>query len=147
MRRSIATVLAIGFMLAACDALDVPPFAPVECTLIGCDSQVVFEMPADLEASRSYDVEACIDQRCESATIKIPPRGVGLVGSFMVDAATDVVTMSLPEGDYGGVHAVSLTLSGADVEPVEIDAETEFERGQPNGPDCPPVCWRAIIRT
>jgi hypothetical protein len=146
MRRSVATILTICFMIAACDALNVPPFAPVECTLIGCDSLVVFEIPADLEASRTYDVEVCIDQRCESAAVEVPPRGVGLVGSFMVDAATDVLTMSLPEGDYSGVHAVSLTLNGADLEPVQIEVETEFERGQPNGPGCPPICWRAIIR-
>jgi hypothetical protein len=71
---------------------------------------------------------------------------VGLVGSFIIDAETDRVTLRLPEGDYSGMHAVSLTLGGADVEPVEIEAETDFERGQPNGPDCPPICWRAIIR-
>jgi hypothetical protein len=139
-------MLAVGFMIAACDALGVPPFAPVECTLIGCDSQVVFEIPANLEASRTYDVEACIDQGCETVTLEIPPQGVGLAGPFLIDAATDVVTLRLPEGDYSGTHAVSLTLGSADFEPIEIEAETEFERGQPNGPDCPPVCWRAIIR-
>lgn len=139
-------MLAVGFMIAACDALDVPPFPPVECTLIGCDSQVVFEIPGDLEAGRTYDVEACVDQRCETVTVEIQPQGVGLAGSFLVDAATDRVTLSLPEGDYSGIHAVALTLTGADVEPIEFEADTEFERGQPNGPDCPPVCWRAIIR-
>jgi hypothetical protein len=52
MRRSIVAILAVGSIIAGCDALDVPPFAPV----------------------------------------------------------------------------------------------AEFERGQPNGRDCPAVCWRVIIR-
>ena len=146
MRRSIATILAVSFMTVACGALDVPPFAPVECTLIGCDSQIVFEVPADLEKSQTYDVGVCIDERCETATVVISPNGAGLAGSFHIDAAADRVTLSLPEGDYSGTHTVSLRLNGAGVEPIEIEAKTEFERGQPNGPGCPPICWRAIIR-
>jgi hypothetical protein len=48
--------------------------------------------------------------------------------------------------DYGGAHEVSLTLAGTDGLTVDVDATAEFERGQPNGPGCEPICWQATVR-
>jgi len=43
-------------------------------------------------------------------------------------------------------HAASLRLAGPDGENVKQDGPIEFERLQPNGPDCEPVCWHAVVR-
>ena len=131
--------------MMGCDAF-VAPSDPVFCTQIGCDSQVLLELSADLEPGRTYEVEACLDDFCESAMVEVPPPGVGVSDSFVVDVATDVVAFVLPEADYSGVHRVTLALRGGGVERIEIEAETEFERSQPNGRNCPPICWQAIIR-
>ena len=121
------------------------------CTMIGCDSQVVFKLTADLVSAATYQVEACIDGACESASVRIPPRdgaavGVGSNDAFTIDPTTDVVAFVLDGGDYSGPHQVSLRVAGDDLEPIEVAAETEFERSQPNGPNCEPVCWQATVR-
>lgn len=143
--------LALGVILAACVAPPVPDGPVLACTLIGCESQVVFEVGTDIVSGETYEVEACIDGLCESATVAVPPAqgqamGAGLSGSLMLDPQQDLVTLRLAGADYSGRHTVSLTLAGPDGQLTEMAAETEFERSQPNGPGCEPVCWQAIVR-
>ena len=123
------------------------------CTLIGCESQVVFEVGGvtDIMSGATYEVEACIDGACESATVDIPPAqgqamGAGVGGELMLDPAQDVVVLRLSAGDYSGMHTVSLALTGPDGQRVEVESDTEFERAQPNGPGCEPICWQATVR-
>jgi hypothetical protein len=123
------------------------------CTLIGCESQVVFEVggATDILSGETYEVEACIDGDCTSATVEVPPAqggamGAGLSDSLVVDPQQDLVTVRLSGGDYSGMHTVSLTLTGPDGQRTEIESDTEFERSQPNGPGCEPVCWQATVR-
>jgi hypothetical protein len=143
--------LALGIMLAACVAPPVPDGPVMACTLIGCESQVVFEIGTDIVSGTTYEVEACIDGLCESATVAVPPAqgqamGAGVSGSLTLDPQQDLVTFRLSGDDYSGMHAVSLTLAGPDGQLTEMAAETEFERSQPNGPGCEPVCWQALVR-
>ena len=135
--------LLISVTLTACDALGVPGIVPVECTLIGCDSQVTFELSRGIGRGATYDVEACVDGRCTSARIEVSPDGFGSSGELTIDG--DRVVLVLPEGEYAGVHAVSLSLRAEGHDPIEVEAVTEFERLQPNGPRCEPTCWQAMI--
>jgi len=152
-RPFVAIVLmALGLTASGCNWVDDAPDDGPICTLIGCESHVRFELTAlDLEPGSTYDVEVCLDDRCESATVDIPgldagPGAAGGDGSIILDPTGDTIVLVLPDGDYGGRHAASLRLVGPDGENVELDGPIEFERLQPNGPDCAPVCWQAVVR-
>lgn len=154
MRRSAALAgLVLGVILSACVAPPVPDGPFIACTLIGCESQVAFEIgdATDIVSGATYEVEACIDGQCESATVVVPPAqgaaiGAGVSGSLVLDPQQDIVTVRLIGGDYSGMHTLSLTLTGPDGQRTEIESDTEFERSQPNGPGCEPVCWQATVR-
>lgn len=144
-----ASAFGMALMLSACVAppVPVPPDgAPVACTLIGCESQVTFELSVDLAPGTTYEVEACIDGDCASATVEVPQAGLATSGRFTVDAGRDALTLRLPDGDYGGAHGVTLSVAGSDGVLVTVQNEVEFERLQPNGPRCEPVCWQATVR-
>jgi len=152
MRRT-ASLAALVVMLAACVAPPVPDGPFIACTLIGCESQVVFEVggATDIASGETYEVEACLNGVCESATVEVPPgqgaaMGAGVAGALVLDPQRDLVVLTLPGGDYGGMHTVSLTLTGPDGQRTEIESDTEFERSQPNGLGCEPVCWQATVR-
>jgi hypothetical protein len=129
----------------------VPGPVEVDCTLIGCDSQIVFELDdGELVPGFAYELEACFDHRCETATVELPEHGaaMGVNGALSASAEEDIVALVLPEGDYPGVHTARLRVQPLDGggEAFEATVETELERTQPNGPDCPPVCWQAVVR-
>ena len=142
--RFLAGAIAVT-IVTGCGAVPVPPSARVICTLIGCDSHVRFGLVVDLKPGETYDIEACVDGNCVAEMVRVRQRGDGTREPFVVDARTDTVVFVLPAGDYSGTHTVSLAVRGADLEPIQIQADTEFERSQPNGADCPPVCWQAIV--
>jgi len=122
-----------------------PPSDGVECTLIGCESQVRFEFDVDIAAGSTYRLEACIDGGCEEAEVRVPPGGAGLVGSFFVSPIDDVIVLNLHGGDFSGSRAVTLLVELPDGGTILVEEEVEFERSQPNGPLCEPVCWTATI--
>lgn len=144
-------------LLAGCGLLVIgspTPTAPGDgpiCTQIGCESQVLYELDADIASGATYLVRACIGDRCEEASVEIPPADGGAVpagtqGPFTLDPQNDVVAFRIGEGDFSGSHAVSLTLDDGSSEPVSIAADVVFERTQPNGPRCEPICWQAVVR-
>ena len=124
------------------------------CTVIGCDSQVVFWTDADLQATVAYEGEACVDDVCESATLQVPEDRVAdgvvpsiEVGSLGLETDRDVVYFGLPDRDWSGAHQFSVVISdAAGAILADMSQPGRFERMQPNGPDCPPVCWMADIR-
>ncbi|MCA1587555.1 MAG: hypothetical protein LC744_02465, partial [Chloroflexi bacterium] len=65
---------------------------------------------------------------------------------FTLDADRDTVTLRLLGHDYSGSHTVLLSVIGEGGPVAEVKAETDFERSQPNGPGCQPVCWQARVR-
>jgi hypothetical protein len=143
----LAGVPAAIVLLTACGA-PLPPASPTDdnlmCTLIGCESQVIFEIDYDIRPGSEYAVEACVDGECERAQIRVSDRGVGTVANLHV-SADDVVALVLHGDDYSGSHAVALTVESPDQGTIIVEEEVEFERTQPNGPRCEPVCWIATI--
>ena len=132
----------VGLVLAGCDALGVPPIA-MECPAMGCDSQVVFELQRNLDPGETYDVEACVDDRCFTAEVTVSEHGFAMRNELVLDG--DQVVLVLPAGDYRGTRRVSLALRGPRGESTDIETETEFARVQPNGEQCEPTCWQATI--
>ena len=136
-------------MLTACGSL-MPSDSPTEhlgaCTLIGCESQVIIEIDYDLRPGREYSVEACVGGECERALIRVPRgNGVATIGNLVVSPVDDVVTLLLHGDDYSGSHAVSLLVESSVQGSILVEEEVEFERTQPNGPGCEPVCWIATV--
>lgn len=118
-----------------------------DCDGMGCSSQVSFRLSADLRAGAAYMVEACADEHCRSETLTVPDDGTVGIGSegLWLDTDSDEITLELPPGaDWEGTHAVSLRVVAKDGEvAADMTGDVDFERLQPNGPDCPPVCWLA----
>ena len=120
-----------------------------DCTETGCDSQVSFRLSTDLRAGVAYTVEACVDDDCRDETLTVPddgPIGIGAEGVWL-DTDSDVIRLELPTGtSWEETHAVSLRVVTRDGDVVaDMTGEADFERTQPNGPDCPPVCWLAEV--
>jgi len=149
MHRSRWLATGMLLILAACLAPPVPAEPPggepLACTLIGCESQIEFQLSGDLVRGVAYEIEACVDGDCASETVKVPDSGFVLEGPFTLDADRDTVTVRLLGADYSGTHAVSLSVAGPAGPIAEVETETDFERLEPNGPGCEPVCWHATV--
>jgi hypothetical protein len=149
MRRSRWPAIGLLLILAACLAPPVPEAPegpPLACTLIGCESQLEFELSGDLVRGESYEIEACVDGDCTTETVQLPDSGFVMGGAFTLDADRDTVALRLLGADYNGTHTVSLSVTGDGGPVAEVETETDFERSQPNGPGCEPVCWHATVR-
>lgn len=140
-RRFAGLVLIV---LVGCE-LGRAPAEPMACTQIGCESQVIFELSEQIELGGTYRVKACIDATCSEAEIRVPHQGAGTSGDLLIDGEADRVVLTLPEDDYAGPHTVSLSLEDPDGGRIEVEADVEFERLQPNGAGCEPVCWQATV--
>lgn len=141
MKAVLGLAVLVGGLLTGCG-----------CTQAGCESQVIFHLTADLRNGVAYDVEACLDDDCSTATIEVPVVGgdepfTGLEeGGILLLTDSDEIHLTLPEGDYGGAHRVSLDVRTSDGDVVvTVDEQTDFERYRPNGPLCEPVCWLAEV--
>ena len=154
-RLKVIAVIAFALLLVGCEALlpitPSPTSDAVACTLIGCDSQVIFELDTDLQSGVTYDVTACVDGACEEAQVDVPPVNDGAVPAGQTDKIVispddDVVVYVLHGNDFSGSHIVSLSLDAPDLPSVRVEESVEFERSQPNGPRCEPVCWTATVR-
>ncbi len=150
--RSLVSIAAV-LLLVACDALGVPPIGGERsCTLIGCGSAVGFNLDVDLVAEVAYEVTACVDDLCDEGILEVPPPADGPFtgasdGALAIATDTDSIFYSLGDLDASGRHRVSITVRSESGEVnAEFDGEAEFERTQPNGPGCEPVCWLAAVR-
>ena len=154
-RLQVIALVAFAVLLVSCEAL--LPITPspngdaVACTLIGCDSQVIFELDTDIESGITYDVTACVDGACEEARVEVPPVNDGAVpagqtDNIVISPDDDVVAYVLHGNDFSGSHIVSLSLDAPGLPSVRVEESVEFERSQPNGPRCEPVCWTATVR-
>lgn len=113
------------------------------CTQIGCDSRVLFHVRADLRGDQEYEVRACVDEICRDGAF-----GPGLTGPSGLEFSSgeDVVTLILDDGDYAGVHHVTLEIRRDGELIVQGDEEISLTSSQPNGAFCPPTCWVGTAR-
>jgi hypothetical protein len=73
----------------------------------------------------------------------LSPSGVLI---YSEDTVSDSIYLGLGEGSFEGVHVARLSVRNAAGELIaEIEANTEFERQQPNGEGCEPICWIATV--
>jgi hypothetical protein len=127
---------------------------------VGCDSILTVELSeVDITPDATYDVEICVDGACAAETITIDVRHPGtgeidrgesrrtpgtLAGWMLVWVDGDYIEYHLSEGDHGSSASVTFTLAASDGTVLAKTNETTdvpLERDQPNGPDCPPVCF------
>ncbi len=90
------------------------------CTLIGCVSQLVVQLPAGTTSG-----EAC-------------------VGGVCTTTVTDgELRVPLARGADGDTAVVTVTLPG---QPAAYEGEVPLTRTRPNGASCPPVCVNGTAR-
>jgi hypothetical protein len=106
--------------------------SPQVCTLIGCDSGLFANLKGLRRSNPSVSkVELCLGSSCDTFTR----------GEF---AYTNVVNRRL-KGE--GLRRVTLVGFDEDGNVVLRDSVTAPSvRSQPNGPDCPPVCFMVEVR-
>lgn len=121
------------------------------CTMVGCESGVGFDLPRVLDPGQEFNVRACVDDFCREASGTVPDLGCATDGNLAVcgsgSSGADV-QLVLPGGRYDGMRDVRLELtsrSGAVL--AESHTTVEFERLQPNGLSCGPVCWGVSVPT
>jgi hypothetical protein len=154
--RRLNLLLLVGVLLVAgCGS----PLGPggggggIACTEIGCVNGVTVAVTGvGLDAKGGRIVaEMCFDGGCQETRYVQQPDGASRSSNPAVQlfASPDAVEVmfQLPEGDYDEDtgHEVSLVLRVAGGEPIRLQRTVNLERSQPNGPDCPPVCWQARI--
>jgi hypothetical protein len=129
------------------------------CTAAGCDSTLTIDLSQlDITPGATYEVEICVDGICTAATTTIDvrhpaigdiergetEREPGILAGWMLIWADDHIDYYLPEADYGSAASVTFTLTAPDGPVLAQTAEptdVPLERSQPNGPECPPVCF------
>lgn len=131
-----------------------PTTAPVVCTEIGCNSGLRVELSdVDLVSDATYLVEVCIGEQC--VDVEIGPGHSGEItpgadpntlegGSIFIDADSDSVELFTGFAEFDAVETVSFSITDIATDEVLAVADGEevpFERNQPNGPGCPPVCF------
>jgi hypothetical protein len=89
------------------------------CTLIGCASQLVVQLPAGTAAG-----QACVGGVCTSEVVS---------GELRVP---------LGRRADGGTAQVTVTLPGA----AAYEGQVPLTRTRPNGESCPPVCVNGTAR-
>lgn len=124
------------------------------CTAIGCESQVSVRLAGIGQRGEPGVTKArmCFDDLCDTQRQRLKADGgsFGSEGSKVIVFAEGVdvdVMLLLPPGNYDETteHRVTVEVSVAGGKPVTLDRMVTLERGQPNGPDCAPVCWQATI--
>lgn len=99
---------------------------PRVCTAIGCVSGISVETrPLRSLMPEAYTVTACMDRRC----VRAPARG----NNFKVESRT---------ARGPGPVRVRIVIRGRDgTVLLRLARGVRLQRNQPNGPDCPPICW------
>jgi predicted small lipoprotein YifL len=128
--RPVVALLLIG-TLAACGAASVPKSLPPTnkvCSLTGCNSGAGVDIAAiPLQPGAKSLVTICIDSHCSTRRPETLP-----LFSAMVDA---------PYKNQR-VVTVSIVMQGPDGRTLAKSRITSLlRRVQPNGPECPPVCF------
>ena len=90
------------------------------CSLVGCISQLVVQLPAGTVAG-----QACVADVCTTT---------------VVDGELRVPLGRRADGDTA---VVTVTLPG---QPTAYEGEVPLTRTRPNGPSCPPVCVNGTAR-
>lgn len=149
-QKAVAVVVALAAVglaasLSACSS-------GTACTEAGCGSQITFQVEYELEAGESYLVEACVDDYCRTQTLEVPEDRDGALpvteaDGFGLQTERDIIYLALPdERDWGGTRVATLTVRDIEGRVVsELEGDADFERFQPNGPNCPPTCWLAEV--
>lgn len=110
------------------------------CTLIGCAGGVTIEFP-QLPPGGNYEVQLSLPSgetktlRCGEETNQV---------AFEMVCSENEVFFALPN-DFPPPDTIMVTVTLAG-EKVSREFSPEYEKFQPNGEDCPPICYNATIQ-
>jgi hypothetical protein len=121
MRAALALVLLLAAPTAASGD---GPTGPV-CTLVGCHSGVTVQFGRPLTAGEK--VTLCMNNTCRAAHAV----GAGALTAWKRGSETRPVTVRV------------IVRRGGHVVFRRTIQNVRLARFQPNGPDCPPLCWQA----
>jgi hypothetical protein len=152
--RNRTALLVVGLLVAAtgCGLAQQP--GGQACTGIGCVSQVSVVLP-DLGLQGAKGVvtaQMCFDGQCDEQRQRFRANGAsfGRQGSSVEVSASDndvTLMLRLPDVEYDEttVHRLTVKVRVDGGKPVTMERDVTLERGQPNGPECEPVCWQARV--
>ncbi len=128
---------------------------PRACTEIGCNSGVTFELgqqSALFEINKPVQIRACIESDCTVDSLTVTATGdsayfFSTQGRFELDVANDRLIYRTQAQQIGeGRKSVSLAFTREGTVVLEETREdVTFDRSQPNGPGCEPVCWNSTV--
>ena len=100
------------------------------CTLIGCSSGVSVNLQSVSQVKRAQRVTVCVNDRCRRFS-----------------TTTRVARLNAPglSGDERATVKVVVRGTGDRVL-LRVVRRVALQRLQPNGPDCPPVCWHRSLK-
>lgn len=113
-------------LLAACET-------PTVCTKIGCESTLAIRVVTE--------DEQMVAGLVGTITVGDTTYDVDCTGTSSpeVRCDDDAIRVSVTEGDVDS--EVSISLFRDDGYGAETSFSPAWTSSQPNGPDCPPVCW------
>jgi hypothetical protein len=101
------------------------------CTLAGCDTAVLVTHNQRLDTG-TYNAEVCVGDTCATRQYEVTDP----------DSPRREVQVSFGDAQFSGNETVTLTVTDqAGSVVLTAEDEVQFERSQPNGWRCPPVCW------
>ena len=150
-----ALVVVVAFVGSLCPA---PGLDGGACTAIGCESSVSFELRRGPPVGQRLHAKACLDSDC------VPVAGVlDLDGSRCIDGHADdgpeditvcmraedmtptEATLTLAEAQLPGEYLATLVIESRGDVVVDLRQHVSFRKVEPNGPECGPVCWQAVV--
>jgi hypothetical protein len=131
----ISALVAAALLNASCGGDDSGstqgPGAPAACTEIGCDSGLFLDLsPIAARMPVAKKVKVCLEGHCQTFSAKEPQ-------AMIVDRKLNAE------------QSVTVTVTATDATGKVLLRESKSVRtvrAQPNGPDCPPVCFQVPLK-
>lgn len=105
----------------------------VHCTMVGCDSAVFFNLPAETYAvTQPVSIRLCVDGSCSVTDYQ---------------AGNQIPPMLMKEAPQKDQTTVSAEVRTSDEVFARLpDDKVKLGKAQPNGPRCGPTCYQARVR-
>lgn len=159
-RFSFALFFFVAAAASACSGASSSPTEPEPrvCTDIGCHDGLVLRFRPDAGwAPGAYRVRLEIDGSAISCEGQLPLRSCDTGNTFSCSHSSVRIGESgcaLPVEQHGlaqvfidstTVKSLAFSIERDGVEIAHTTLQPSYQRSQPNGPDCPPVCANALI--
>lgn len=144
-KKVLFLIIALLFVLTVAIAISISMFRPPElaqvCTLVGCGGGINIEL-AELPVDVSYQVTLSLPSG-ESETLSCG--GVqDNSNPFEKSCSSNGAFFSL-DPDVSAPDQITVTVLVAEKQTSQVFRPV-YEKNQPNGEDCPPICYSATVK-